>query len=209
MPRLGMLFGMHFVAVPYRILLVEDDLSLAQALTSCLDGIGIETEHCSSAEVAIELLRANRYPLLVVDIILGAGLSGVYVVDAVRKLPQEERPAVLVMTGASLDFIRGINRQVVTAILIKPIDFDLFCEYVRATVEHAVKRLPRQPATTGARRTIRTFCGSCDSEIPAWVGDPREISETTSADDLFAGWMDMPCRTCGNTPRERPGRSEL
>ena len=187
-----------------KLLLVEDDLALAQTMILSLNRAGMDVEHCSTAETAIELIQANRYPVVICDVILGGGMSGLYVVDGLRKIPAEERPEVLVITGASLEYIRGLNRQLVTGILIKPVDFDLFTSIVRVTCEHATKRIPAA-VMLSAKQTVHTYCGACDSEISAWVEAPG----VANTEEMFQGWMDMPCKTCGTTPRERGGRSEL
>ena len=187
-----------------KLLLVEDDLALAQTMILSLQRAGMAVEHCSTAEVAIELIQAHRFPVIICDVILGGGMSGLYVVDSLRKIPAEERPEVLVITGASLEYIRGLNRQLVTAILIKPVDFDLFTNMVRVTCEHASRRIP--PSTLlSAKKSVHTYCGACDSEIAAWVDAPG----VANREEMFEGWMDLPCKTCGTTPRERGGRSEL
>ena len=185
-------------------MLVEDDLALAQTMILSLNRAGLDVEHCSTAETAIDLIQASRYPVVICDVILGGGMSGLYVVDSLRKLPQEERPEVLVITGASLEYIRGLNRQLVTGILIKPVDFDLFTSIVRVTTEHALKRIPAPPLLS-TKKAVHTYCGACDSEISAWVDAPG----IANPEEMFQGWMDMPCKTCGTTPRERGGRSEL
>ncbi len=131
------------------ILLVEDDLSLAQTVTILLENAGVPVEHCATGEVAIELVRSKRYPAVVVDIILQSGISGLYVVSAIREMPSEERPLVLIITGASVDTLRGVDRSVVTAVMLKPFDFNLFTQYVLATYRKALN-LPHETGVVTA-----------------------------------------------------------
>ena len=189
------------------ILLVEDDLSLAQTLTMLLENIGIPVEHCASGEMAIDLVRSQRYAVAVVDVVLMTGVSGLYVVRAIREMPSERRPRVLVITGAGLETLRGIDRSVVTAVMLKPLDFDLFAQYVLATYRKAL-HLPAESglsATTESRR-VRTYCGNCGAEITPWIAERPHLPR--AGGDAFEIWMDTPCRSCGSPPRTTGGRTE-
>lgn len=189
------------------ILLVEDDLSLAQTMSMLLENIGLQIEHCASGEVAIELVRSKRYAVVVIDIILQTGVSGIYVVNAIRELPPDRRPHVLVMTGANLEALRGIDRSVVSAVMLKPVDFDLFSQFVLATYRKALNLQSEAGVTvaTDAKR-VRTFCGNCGAEITPWIADPQMMPRVS--DDTFQIWMETPCRTCGSLPTATGGRTE-
>ncbi len=189
------------------ILLVEDDLSLAQTVTILLENVGVPVEHCATGELAIELVRSKRYPVAIVDIVLQSGISGLYVVSAIREIPSEQRPLVVIITGASLETLRGVDRSVVTAVMLKPFDFELFTQYVLATYRRALN-LPHETGLVVVQdsKRVRTFCGSCGAEITPWVAErpllPR-IAERT-----FQVWMETPCRNCGSLPRAAGGRTE-
>jgi DNA-binding response OmpR family regulator len=114
------------------ILIVEDDLSLSEALALQLEPAGVEIDRCQTAEVAVELLRLRRYGLVVLDLMLLDGASGVYVLDHLRSTLSEGAP-VLVITACNVDNLRSIDRCLVKAIMLKPLDFDLFRAYALAT----------------------------------------------------------------------------
>ncbi|MGZ7030576.1 MAG: response regulator [Thermoanaerobaculia bacterium] len=180
------------------VLVVDDDLSLAQALTLSIESVGLPVEHCTTAEVAIELVKARHYGCIVLDLILEAGASGIYVVSAVRGLAPRDRPPVVMMTGATIENVRGIDRDIVKAILLKPLDLELFAQYVLATYRRSLD-LRSAAGAALLPPPVRTFCGGCGSEIPAWTG---------ADDNIFDGWLDAPCANCGMTPRDGGGRSE-
>jgi CheY-like chemotaxis protein len=187
------------------VLLVDDDLSLAQTMTSAIQAAGLPVEHCTTGEVAIELLKVKRYSVVIVDLILPSGISGVYVVNALRRRPAAERPAVLMITAGSAENLRGVDRQLVAAVLFKPLDIPLFREFVLAAHGHvAAHYVDGMEREDGA---ARTFCGNCQSEIPPWVADSRVVSNLVDPDETFSAWLDTPCRTCGNSPRASGGRS--
>jgi DNA-binding response OmpR family regulator len=190
------------------ILIVDDDLALAQAITTVLKQRQLRVEHCSTAEGAIELVRAKRYPVVVLDLRLGESASGIYVVDAIRKLPADDRPLVLMITAAGLEYLRGIDRQVVAAVVLKPLDLELFGDYVSATYTRAMRDRPA-PAVPAATKRPRTMCGCCGSEIPPWVSDIAALPASVDANETFTAWLSTECRTCGSAPSMVGGRTEL
>lgn len=118
------------------MLLVDDDLSLSHAISSAIEAAGLPVEHCLTGEVAIDLVKQKKYAVVIVDLILPGGLSGIYVINALRNFPAEERPAVLMITGSSAENLRGIDRQVVQAVMFKPLDFVLFAQMVLTLYRH-------------------------------------------------------------------------
>lgn len=72
------------------------------------------------------------------DLILENGLSGLYVVEAIRELAPDQRPLILTTTGANLEYLRGVDRTMVAAVILEPVDFGLFAEYVLATYRRAI-----------------------------------------------------------------------
>jgi len=195
------------------ILLVDNDLSLAQAITNVLEPHGIPVEHCSSTHGAIELLQAKSYPLVIIDVVLGDdSASGIYIIDAIRRLPRAERPTVLMISGSGVEKLRGVDRKVVAAVLLKPLDFELFAKQVVATYRHVAPEAPPAPVESARLpvRVARTFCGSCGTEIPPWAAEvPAVAAEVLDREETFRVWLEMPCRSCGRAPREAGGRSEL
>jgi DNA-binding response OmpR family regulator len=114
------------------ILIVEDDLALSEALAMQLESAGIQVDRCQTAEVAVELLRLKRYGLVVLDLMLLDGASGVHVLDNLRSTLSRDAP-VLVITACNVDNLRSIDRCLVKAIMLKPLDFELFRAYALAT----------------------------------------------------------------------------
>jgi two-component system, chemotaxis family, chemotaxis protein CheY len=193
------------VALP--ILLVEDDLSLAQTLSMLLENQGLQVEQCATGEVAIELVRSKRYAVVVIDIILQTGISGIYVVSAIRELPSAKRPQVMMMTGASLEVLRGVDRSVVTAVMLKPVDFELFSQYVLAMYRRALGVPSESGLTvTAQEERVRTFCGNCGSEVTPWIAERQMLPRVN--DDTLQIWRETPCPACGSAPLATGARTE-
>lgn len=186
------------------ILVVDDDLSLAQVMTIAITELGVPVEHCATGEVAIDLMRQKQYAVVVVDLILEAGISGIYVVNAIRDLPKHQRPTVLMITGGNLENLRGVDRSLVTAVMLKPLDLELFANYVLATYRRALNLQSDAGVVAAVVEKIRTYCGDCGAEILPWLANREE----TSPQRDFETWLDTPCSTCGTVPRLAGGRSD-
>ena len=87
---------------PARILVVEDDLSLAAVLTETFRHYGIETHHAPTSERAIEISETVDPDLLLLDLALPSG-SGFDVVDWFRQHDRLRRVAVVVYTARDLN----------------------------------------------------------------------------------------------------------
>ena len=124
------------------VLLVEDDLPLSEALAFQLESAGLEVDRCQSAEVAVDLLMIKRYGLIILDLMLLDGASGVYVIDHMKRSASEGTP-VIVITASNVDNLRSIDRCRVKAILLKPLDFGLFRAYALATYGGVAESLSR------------------------------------------------------------------
>lgn len=68
-----------------RVLLVEDSASAAMLYRQVMERMGLQIEHCKSAEEAIESLAAHSYDLVVTDYILAGAKTGFSVIRAVRE----------------------------------------------------------------------------------------------------------------------------
>jgi ActR/RegA family two-component response regulator len=187
------------------ILLVDDDLALAQTMALAIENVGIPVEHCTSGETAIQWIRDKRYAVVVLDLILGEGVSGLYVVDAIREMRPEQRPMILMTTGANLEGLRGVDRSMVAAVILKPVDFGLFADYVLATYRRAIHATSEVAAAHSLSPAITTYCGDCGAEITPWIFNPPHPA---SGSDTFELWLDTPCSRCGTSPRHAGGRSD-
>ncbi len=91
------------------VLYVEDCLVISKITTHILERMGLTLHHFINAEDAIESLSLRQYDLVLTDVILGEGMSGVGFVRALRSenSPYAEIP-VIVMSGSD-DMARRIE----------------------------------------------------------------------------------------------------
>ena len=114
-----------------RILLVEDDTSLANLISHALEREGMNVSTAESSVDAILCLQKDRYEVVLLDIML-KGTSGLYVIDAVRDIRSYERPKIVIITGARSSLLSNIDRSLVKAVLFKPLDVPALTAYVKA-----------------------------------------------------------------------------
>lgn len=117
-----------------QILLVEDDHTTRQILASVLDDAGYHVTPAADGTVALELLKAHRFDVVVTDIRMRE-VDGVAVLSAARALPIP--PEVILLTGyGSLETAVAALRAGAFNYLLKPcVSSELI-----ACVQEAVQR---------------------------------------------------------------------
>jgi DNA-binding response OmpR family regulator len=91
-----------------RLLVVEDDLAIAEPLVRALEREDLQVDHVASGEAALERLAAVSYALVVLDI----GLPGIDGIGVCRRIREEQaQVAVLMLTARSteLDEVLGLD----------------------------------------------------------------------------------------------------
>ena len=95
-------------AVRRKILVVEDDRTLRQALTFNLAREGYETVTAADGENALAIARAQRLDLILLDVML-PGMSGVEVLRTLRKEAVDTPVIVLSAKGEEIDRVVGLK----------------------------------------------------------------------------------------------------
>lgn len=113
-----------------RLLLVEDDLPLAEALVSLLVGSGYAVDCVHDGEAARALVAAEQYDLMILDLNLPQ-LDGLSVLRAMRA--GGNRAAVMILTarGTAEDRVRGLDLGA-DDYMAKPFDIREFEARVRS-----------------------------------------------------------------------------
>jgi DNA-binding response OmpR family regulator len=112
-------------------LVVEDDLSLGKLLCRSLSKAGITSVCVSTAEEATIELVASPVDYALIDVTL-PGTSGLYVVEAIRRLEKERRPAVVLITATRANILDKIDRSVVKTVMFKPLNVQALVAFVSA-----------------------------------------------------------------------------
>ena len=91
-----------------RLLLVEDDLTLRQALTFNLTREGYEVTSAADGEAALEAARNERLDLILLDVML-PGMSGVEVLRVLRREGVRTPVIILSARGDEIDRVVGLK----------------------------------------------------------------------------------------------------
>jgi two-component system, OmpR family, response regulator RegX3 len=94
--------------MPERILIVEDELAIAEAVGYALRSEGFEVEAVDDGNNALERARSEPYDLLVLDLML-PGLSGT---EVCRRLREENPVPILMLTAKDGEVDRVLGLEV-------------------------------------------------------------------------------------------------
>ncbi|WP_242186770.1 response regulator transcription factor [Sphingomonas sp. CARO-RG-8B-R24-01] len=128
-----------------RLLLVEDDRELAEALAAALARRGMSSDHAATADDALLMLGAARYSAVVLDL----GLPDADGLDVLRTLRSRQDPVPVVILTARGDTaarIGGLDHGA-DDYLAKPFDVEELVARLRAV-------LRRQGGFAGAELTV-------------------------------------------------------
>jgi CheY-like chemotaxis protein len=133
-----------------RVLVADDDAPIRDLYTQVAGRVGVETDVVASGRDAIEAFKTRKYDLALMDLNMPR-LSGWEVLDFLRDRPEFRPRRIFIVTGFSDQQISVADRDMVTAVLYKPVAFEelrtLVTECLRGgTVD--VKKILR---TTGHR----------------------------------------------------------
>ncbi len=109
-------------AVARRILIVDDNIELAENLAEFLEEEGHRTTTASSAERAIDISGAHDFDLLLSDVRM-PGINGVELVTHLR-VCRPQLCCLLMTAYSSEELLREARSVGVAAILDKPLDLD-------------------------------------------------------------------------------------
>lgn len=113
-----------------RILLVEDDRPLAEALTALLTAAGYAVDCVQDGDGAEAVLRAERFDLVILDLNLPR-MDGLSVLRAMRDRANTAAVMILTARGAPEDRVRGLDLGA-DDYMTKPFDIREFEARVRS-----------------------------------------------------------------------------
>lgn len=147
-----------------RLLLVEDEPSLRESVARKLHRAGYETDDCGDGETALEMLAAERYDLVLLDLNLPR-VDGMTVLRTLRKTDLETPVLILSARSEIADKVEGLDVGA-NDYLAKP--FHLAELEARARRRPRARRHP-QAASQGAGR-LRSKAGTAPLGLPAAPG---------------------------------------
>ncbi len=196
-----------------RILIVEDEVSLARAMGDALGEAGHEVRLVHVGEKVIALFREYRPQVVVLDVRLG-GVSGLNLLEQIKgESPDVE--AIVVTAYGSVEVAVDAMKRGAAEFLTKPIDLDVLTVAVDKvwSASQARRRLEQFRSAQAERLRQVQFIGQCPaiaairqqvsrlaSRAAAARGDLPAIlltGETGTGKDLLAAYIHaaMPHRT--------------
>jgi CheY-like chemotaxis protein len=130
-----------------RILVVDDDDAIRALLHTVLRRRGLRVDGARNGVEALDLLGANRYAMIVLDLMMPR-MSGYELLDHLSRQSIMTRPRVLVLT-AGLD-IRAIPPAVAVDLVIgtvhKPFDIAMLIDIVTGYLSAEAQQPPAEAA---------------------------------------------------------------
>lgn len=119
-----------------RVLIVEDDLPLLEAMHDILELADHEVKLASSGEAAFDVIKEWTPDLIVADVIMPPGISGIDLADAVRAHPKWKHiPILFASASTTLEHEGRILEIERSEFLRKPFSADVLQEFVRRMLD--------------------------------------------------------------------------
>ncbi|MFZ5946352.1 MAG: response regulator [Stygiobacter sp.] len=115
-----------------KVLLIEDDEISVDVMKLFLRGF-VETDISYNAKDSIEKVKAQTYDLILMDINLGKGLTGIDLIRIIRELPQYKETPVLAVTAFAM---KGDKEEFLSA----GFDFYLAKPFTREELRATIRR---------------------------------------------------------------------
>ncbi|HEX4134946.1 MAG TPA: sigma-54 dependent transcriptional regulator [Bryobacteraceae bacterium] len=140
-----------------RILIVDDEPGIRQSLRGILEDEGFQVEAVANGEACLDLLARSIFELVILDIWL-PGIDGLDTLDRIQKIPQADRPVVVVISGhGTIETAVKATKLGAYDFLEKPLSIDRVLLVVRHALEHRRLRLENdelREAAAGAPQII-------------------------------------------------------
>ncbi len=114
------------------ILLVEDESVQAEIFKAALEASGLPVVHLTRGDQALDYIRNHRPRLVVLDLHL-PGLNGDKVMEALKEIPEDERPKVLLATADPR--LAEMVQEAAEMVLLKPISYVQLRELVKRLLQ--------------------------------------------------------------------------
>jgi DNA-binding response OmpR family regulator len=171
-----------------RLLLVEDDPTLRQALAFNLTREGYEVASASNGEAALEAARNEQLDLILLDVML-PGMSGVEVLRVLRREGVTTPVIILSAKGDEIDRVVGLKVGA-DDYVAKPFSRP----ELLARIEAVLRRHRREPDEPEARQRLEFGSVTIDVSRREVFVDGRPVHVTTKEFDLLAHMAAAPGR---------------
>lgn len=91
-----------------KVLIVEDDLDIAELIRVNLHELGIDTEHASDGQIALQQALSNSFSLILLDVML-PNVSGLDICRQVRQAKPGQAILMLTAKNSEMDRVLGLE----------------------------------------------------------------------------------------------------
>jgi CheY-like chemotaxis protein len=120
----------------HKVLIVDDDVRNVFALTSVLEGYGLDVLYAEDGEAGIEVLQRNPDIALVLMDVMMPGLDGYATTEAIRKMPQFAELPIIAITAKVMKGDREKSLASGASDYIpKPVDIDHLLDVMRTWLQ--------------------------------------------------------------------------
>jgi DNA-binding response OmpR family regulator len=159
-----------------RILIVDDERPFCDLLRMTLVPEGYAVAVAASGETALAMARQTEYDLALVDLMLGAGINGIQVMQKLREITPDI--TVIVLTAhASLDTAVQALRQGAHDYLYKPCRLEQLRDSVRKGLLKRRREEQRKKAIDVLERSLRESLEVLRGETPLFDTTPAARDE--------------------------------
>jgi two-component system, OmpR family, response regulator ResD len=172
-----------------RILLVEDDFTVAEVVVDYLPHAGLEPRHAVDGQTALEIAAVWRPDLVVLDLML-PGVSGLEVCRRLREGGDPQTPLPVIMLtalGEESDRVLGLENGA-DDYVTKPFS----PRELILRVQAVLRRPAANAAVTAAQQPVRSGRLEVDIAARRARSDGRELDLTVREFDLLAFFVSHP-----------------
>jgi DNA-binding NtrC family response regulator len=172
-----------------QILIIEDEPSLASALTTVSKRLGHTARACASGRAGLEALAAGESSLAILDIGL-PDLSGLEVLKAARvQAPQV--PVIIITAHGNLDNAVAARQLGAAAYLVKPLDLREVEQTIQQVLANAMPAAPAEASqptrprllggAPGMQRVFLEIAHATTTEAPVLLSGATGTGKTLAA----------------------------
>jgi DNA-binding response OmpR family regulator len=135
-----------------RILVVEDEPAIRALMVEILSDAGFEVDEAGNSDVAVRLLDADGYKLLVTDVNMPGELDGAQLAERAHN-KDPELPVVFITARPEV-LVRLRNAGIPSEILPKPFTLERLVSVVRELIKTGSADVPM----IGDQKAFQTVC---------------------------------------------------
>jgi putative nucleotidyltransferase with HDIG domain len=152
----------------FKVLIVDDEVSLASAIAAMVESLGYRTYQASSAQSAIEIIKENTVDAVISDVKL-PDLSGIDLKRKVNKI-FPEIPFIFMSGFADIEMVIEATKEGAEGFLLKPFEFRELRDLLLKIFEK--ERIRRE--NIQLKRLIELFT------VVRRIIEPRDFTKTVS-----------------------------